>query len=185
MFEVDNELIRNLLITKLITKFHMPSKICKYSQAPNSSVEMKENNVTFSSWDDSQTTLEDFRVVMNYGVSSMQYCQNGDDVIVNLRSFPDGSALWDRNVVIRFQKKEEGYQATIMIITSEELADLDNIQTATYPQISLASLRACLNSVEDEIDPTSFAIFQEHLNTLEPIIIRDLDPQQLTLPSFE
>ena len=45
MFEVDDDLIENLLIAKLITKFNMISKIYHYSQSPNSSVDIKENSL--------------------------------------------------------------------------------------------------------------------------------------------
>ena len=135
MFEVDDDLIENLLIAKLITKFNMISKIYDYSQSPNSSVDIKENSLTFTKWNDRETILEDFRVIMYYGVSGMQYSQNDNRVIVNLRSFPDGSANWDRNVIIHAQKMSEGYQITIMVITSEELAKLENIKSATYQKL--------------------------------------------------
>ena len=185
IFEVDDNLIENLLIAKLITKFNMVSKIYEYSQSPNSSVDIKENSLTFTKWNDRETILEDFRVIMYYGVSGMQYSQKDDRVIVNLRSFPDGSANWDRNVVIHAQKMSEGYQITIMVITSEELAKLENIKSATYQKLDLASLKDCLAMVEEEVDPTSYMLFQDHLNTLEPLFARDLDPQQLTFASLD
>lgn len=185
MFEIDDELIHNLLISKLITKFNMISKIHEYSQSPNSSVEIKENSITFSKWDDKATTLESFRVIMYYGVSGMQYSQNEHRIIINFRSFPDGNANWDRNIVIHAQKVQKEYKVTIMVITSEELTDIKNIQSTTCKQINLNNIQKCLKMIEEEIDPTSYALFVDHLQDLETIFARDLDPQQLSFTNFK
>ena len=67
----------------------------------------------------------------------------------------------------------------------EELAKLENIKSATYQKLDLASLKDCLVMVEEEVDPTSYMLFQDHLNTLEPLFARDLDPQQLTFASLD
>lgn len=179
-FEVDDEMIKAMHSRKFMTKFYIPTKLREYSQHPNSNIEARENVLVFQKWDENSFTMEDFRLIMLYGCTAMQYINDQKKCIINLKAFPDGEANWDRSVLITAVKEEEDYAVTTIVATNNDLTDINQVFFSRTKDITLPFVYETLASVKDDLPGNCYALFMDHVKDLEPIFARDMNHQQLT-----
>ncbi len=167
--EFSEEEMKQLQAFKLITSFNLIGKIKRFYEKPDGIIKANKNTISFYSTEkDGEKVIESYDIQELWGSSVFQCRTNAKKTWISLRSFPEGYANFNRNVIMVANKGEDGYLVTTMVADNQNLGTLENMRQRKVQSFDYATAMACLLEFKDDIDRKSLEIFIDYLGVLSP-----------------